>query len=405
MKVNFMLMPETGFFRNLRDLPASISLSAVVAGLVVAVVSYSGPILIILEAAKKGGLSEAQTSSWVWAIVVGNGLTTIFLSLYYRQPITTPWSTAGAALLAISLVEYPYGQAIGAYILVGIAMILLGLSGWFARAMRLIPQPIVLGMLAGVLLRFGIGLFAALPERPIMVMVMVAVYFGLRRFKFRAPTLGALVVGMVIAALGGELHIPDLSLALTVPQFTAPEFSLHAAVGLALPLFALALTSQYAPGQGVLRASGYEAPINRILTVTGIMSSVIAFFGGHGVTLGALTAAIVTNPEAHPDPHKRYAAAVCTGLWHVLLGSFGAGVIALFAAFPAALAASVAGLALSATIGSSLAGAMADPALRDAALAAFLCTAANFTLFGVGAPFWGLVVGVAVYLILRQRTV
>jgi benzoate membrane transport protein len=389
------------FWRNLRDLPDSLTLTAVIAGFLVVLVGYTGPILIVIQAAQAGNLTQAQTASWLWAIAVGNGVTTMLLSLRYRQPLTAPWSTAGAALLVTSLTHFTLPQAVGAYMVCGVAIALVGASGIFGRAMALVPQPVVLGMLAGILLRFGIAIFTTLPEQPLLVIAMLTIFFWLKRRGFSAPTVGALLVGVTLAALSGQLHIQNVNLMLTLPHITLPEFTLDALLSLALPLFALSLSTQYAPGQAVLRSAGYEAPINGILGITGGLSVFWGLFGGNGVTLGALTAALVTNPEAHPDPTKRYAAAWAAGAWYTLFGMFGATILSLFAGFPPALVATIAGLALTGTILSSLSSALAYPEGRDAALVAFLCAAANFTLLGIGAPFWALVVGIAVHALLR----
>jgi benzoate membrane transport protein len=395
---------ETTFWRNLRDFPRVLSLAGLSGGFLVVLVGYTGPLLIVLEAARAGGLSQAETASWVWACTIGNGLLTVLMSLWYRQPITSPWSTAGAALLVTSLAVYPLPQAIGAYMLSAIAVALLGCSGLFGRAMALIPQPIVLGMLAGILLRFGIGVFSTLPTRPVMVISMIVAFYLMRAWGFRAPTLGVLLIGLVIAALADDLQAIDLTLTLTRPHLTVPEFSLDATFGLAMPLFILAVTSQYATGQAVLRSHNYQPPTNGILIITGIASLLLAPFGGHGQTLGALTAAFVMNPDIDPDLSKRYSAAVVSGLLYIAFGLFGATVVALFAAFPAALVATVAGLALSSVIASSLTGAMAAPQHREAALVAFLCTAANFTLWSIGAPFWGLLGGLLVWAIQEKAS-
>lgn len=403
-----LLPPQPNFWRNLRDLPSAMAVSAVVAGFINVLVSYSGPLLIVLNAANAGGLTMAQASSWVWAIAVGCGVTTILLSLYYRQPITAPWSTAGAALLVTSLTQFTLPQAVGAYIIAGAGAALLGWSGLFGRVMALVPQPIVMGMLGGILLRFGIDVFAKLPDSPVMGLAMIVTFFLLKRQGFRAPTLGVLAIGVIIAALSDQLHFENVFAALAVPVFTLPEFTVKAALTLSIPLLVLALSSQYAPGQAVLRASGYEAPINGILVAMGLASVVIAPFGGHGLNLGALLAAIVTNPDAHPEPNKRYSAGVAVGCWYALFGLFGATVVSLFASLPAALVATVAGLAIIGTITSSLTAAVKEAETRDGAITAFLCTAANFSLLGIGAPFWGLVAGVAVNALLRygkQRAV
>lgn len=395
-----------GFLQNVRDLPSTVSLSGLTAGFIVILISYTGPLLIVLQAAAAANLTPEQTSSWVWALVVGTGIGTMFMSLLFRQPITSPYSTAGAALLITSLVQFPLSEAIGAYIVAALGVMLLGISGLFGRVMRIIPQPVVLAVLAGVLLRFGLGVFNAIddsPTNPLMIISMVAVYFTLKRLKFRAPSLGAMLIGMVIAGTLGQLNFTEVRLAPTLPLVYAPTFTLNAILSLSLPLFALAISSQYAPGQAVLIGNGFNAPLNGILTITGAFSVILAFFGGHGNCLGALTAAIVVGPDAQPDPRKRYGTAVFSGLYHVIVGFFGTTVVDLFRGFPLVFVSTIAGLSLSGIIASSLGGAMEKHDHRDAAIVAFLCTAGDFTLLGIGAPFWGLVAGVAVHLLMQAR--
>jgi benzoate membrane transport protein len=394
------------FLKNFDDLPQSITLSGIAAGFIMVLINYTGPLLIVLQAAQAGNLSPEQTSSWIWAVVVGNGITTILLSLLFRQPITVPYSTAGAALLITSIASFPYSEVIGAYLISSIAIMLLGISGLFGRLMKLIPQSVVMAVLAGVLLRFGLGIFNALddnPNNPFIIVAMVVVYMLLKRIKFAAPSLGAMMTGLILAGVLGMLNFSNVHLAPSLPIVTMPTFSLNATLSLALPLFALAISSQYAPGQAVLLANGYDAPINGILTLTGLSSAILAFFGGHGNVLGALTAALLVSPDAQPDIDKRYASAVASGVFHILLGIFGATVIALFAGFPAVFVSTIAGLSLSGIIANSLFGAMEKPEARDAAVLAFLCTAGDFKLFTIGAPFWGLVVGTSVYFLMSFR--
>jgi benzoate membrane transport protein len=402
--------PASGRFsdlvRSLRDLPGSLTISSFTAAFIVILITYTGPLLIVLQAAKAANLSPEQTSSWVWSVMVGNGVATILMSLLFRQPITSPYPTAGAALLVTSIAQFSFSEAVGAFILSWVAVVLLGMSGLFGRVMRLVPQPVVLAVLAGVLLRFGLGIFNALddhPLNPLMIGAMIAAFFWLKRVKFRAPSLGAMLIGVLIAAASGQMNFTGVSLVPTVPVFTMPVFTLNAALSLALPLFVLAISAQYAPGQAVLLANGYDAPLNRILTISGLVSMVFALFGGHGNSLGALTAAIVVGPDAQPDHSKRYATAVVSGSLHIAFGLFGSAVVDLFGAFPSVFVSTIAGLSLSAVIGSSLGGAMEKPDMRDAALIAFLCTAGDFTLFGIGAPFWGLVIGVAVHVLMTFR--
>jgi len=389
--------------RNLRDLPRALTPSALLSGLLVIVIGYASSLVIVFQAASAAHLTPGQTSSWVLAITVGTGISCIIMSLWFRQPVIAAWSTPGVALLVTSLPNYAYGEAIGAYLIVGVAITVLGFSGLFGRIMALVPTPIVLGMLGGILIRFGIDAFNAIPEAPLIVIPMIVIYFVLRRVRFRAPTAIALILGIVLAALTQTIHTDAFSLALAAPEWTAPIFSLKALLGLALPLFALALTSQNAPGQAVFKTEGYDAPIDKALIVTGIGSILTAPFGGHGVTLAAITAALVAGKEAHPDPDKRYSAGVATGFWYIVTGIFGTTIVALFAGLPAALIAATSGLGLFSTISASISAALANSEGRESALAAFLCTAANFSLFGIGAPFWGLVVGLGVHWILTFR--
>jgi benzoate membrane transport protein len=394
-----------GVLRNLRDLPGALTIPAVLSGLLVIVIGYASSLVIVFQAASSANLTPEQTSSWVLAITVGAGAASLIMSLWFRQPVVSAWTTPGVALLVTSLPDYAFGEAIGAYIIVGVAITLLGFSGLFGRVMALVPTPVVLGMLAGILIRFGIGAFNAIPTAPLIVLPMIVVFFVLRRLQFRAPTVAALAVGITAAALTGTIQTDVLSLALATPEWTEPQFTIQAALGLALPLFVLALTSQNAPGQAVLRAAGYKAPIDKALVVTGILSVITAPFGGHGLTLAAITAALVTGPEAHPDPDKRYSAGVATGFWYIVTGIFGTAIVALFTGLPAALIAATGGLGLFGAIMSSISGAMNDSGGREGALAALLCTAANFSLFGIGAPFWGLVVGLLVHWIMTARRV
>lgn len=390
----------TPVMQNIRDLPRAVSLSAILSGLLVVIVGYASSLVLVFQAATNAHVDSPHLSSWVLAITLGSGFCCIIMSLWFRQPVIAAWSTPGIVLLSNTLVNYPFSEAIGAYLIAAVAIILLGFSGMFGRVMRLIPQPIVMGMLAGVLINFGFELFQSFPQSPVMVFAMLLIFFVMKRMGFRAPTIGALVVGLIIAALRQEIHLDGLQLTLAAPVWTAPTFSIGALLSLALPLFTLALTGQNAPGQAVLRNAGYEVPINNALTVTGLGSLLSAPFGGHGITLAAITAAMVTSPEAHHDPDKRYAAGVATGVWYILTGVFGATLITLFGGLPVPLIHAISGLALTGAIASSLSASMAEPTSREGALVAFMCTAANFSLFNVGAPFWGLVFGVLTHLIL-----
>lgn len=379
----------------MRDLPRVTSTSAVLAGLIAVVVAYTGPLVLVIQAAERAGLDRSVVSSWIWALTAGSGVISLPLSLWYRQPIVAAWSIAGSALLVTELGRFRIEEAVGAYLVAGIATAVLGWSGLFGRMMSLVPAPVVMGMLAGVLLRFGIGLFTALPGRPLIVLAMLAAFLVLRWRRVRAPTVGALAAGVLAAVLSNDVRLASVSLEIATPVWIWPVFSVGALLSLALPLFVLAIASQDAPGLAVLRAAGYTTPPDGPILLTGLASIVTAPFAGHGLNLAALMAAICSSPEAHPDSDRRYAAGVAAGVWFILFGMLGATAVSLFAALPRELIAAVAGLAMVPSLVSSLTGATAQDEHREGALFALLVAASDVTLLGIGAPFWALLLGVA----------
>lgn len=372
----------------------------IVAGLISVIVNYGGTFILVFQAARVAGLGPELTASWVWSVSIGVGLTGLFLSWRYREPIITAWSTPAAAFLVTALATTSYAEAVGAYILSAVAFVLLGVSGYFEKVIRLIPPGIASGLLAGILLQFGIGAFGGASVDPVLVGLLVLAYLLLKRLAARYAVVGILVIGLVFLLVQGRTDLSGLQLQVAMPIFTMPEFTLNAALSVALPLFLITLTGQYMPGMLVLRNDGFKTSANPIVTVTGLGSLVMAPFGSHAFNIAAITAAIATGREAHEDPTKRWIAGIAAGCFYGLVGVFGVTLAAVFMAFPATFITTLAGLALLGTIGSSLAGAMAEPASREAALITFLASAANITLLGVGGAFWGLVIGLIAHMLL-----
>lgn len=380
------------------DLPHPI-----VAGLISVIVNYGGTFILVFQAAKIAGLSPELTASWVWSVSIGVGVTGLMLSWYFREPIITAWSTPAAAFLVTALATTPYAEAVGAYIISALAFVLLGLSGTFEKVIRLIPASIASGLLAGILLQFGIGAFGGATIDPLLVGGLIVAYVLLKRFTARYAVVGILVLGIGFLLVQGRVDFSNLSLTLAAPIFTMPVFSLNALLSVALPLFLITLTGQYMPGMLVLRNDGFKTSANPIVTVTGLGSLIMAPFGSHAFNVAAITAAIATGREAHEDPRKRWIAGIAAGCFYVLVGVFGVTLAAVFMAFPATFITTLAGLALLGTIGGSLAGALADPKTREAALITFLASAANINLLGIGGAFWGLVIGLVAYILLNGQ--
>ncbi len=379
------------------------SLSTIAAGFVTVLVGFASSAAIVFQAAQALGATPAQTSSWMWALGIGMGATCIGLSLRWRMPVVTAWSTPGAAMLVASAAGVPMAEAVAGFLLSALLITIAGFSGVFERMLGRIPLSLASAMLAGVLLRFGIDAFAAIGTEPALVLAMLGTWLLARRLWPRYAVILTLLAGIAVAAAGGLLHAGHLRLELARPVWTTPHFSLASVLGVALPLFVVTMASQNVPGVAVIRASGYAVPVSPAIGWTGVANLLLAPFGGFALNLAAITAAICMGPEAHPDPARRWQAAVWAGVFYLAIGLFGATVAGLFAAFPHALVVAIAGIALLGTLGGSLAAALSEEGQREAAMVTFLVTASGIAMLGIGAAFWGLVAGVIVRQVLRRR--
>lgn len=382
---------------------ADTSPSTLVAGVVAMLTAYTSSLVLMFQAGQAAGLDSARIASWIWALSIGMALCSIGLSLRYRAPVVVAWSTPGAALLVSSLPGVPYGEAIGAYLFSAALLWLCGVTGSFERIMRAIPGSLAAALLAGILFRIGVQICQAMEVQPLLVAGMFGGYLLARRRWPRYAVLVALVLGSALAAGTGQLDFGDVHLALAVPVWTTPAFSLSAVVSIGLPLFVVAVASQNMPGLAVLRSEGYRTPAAPLISTTAGVSALLAPFGAHGVHLAAITMAICSGPQAHPDPARRYTAAVWCGLLCGLAGLFGTTLAALFAALPAALVISIAALALLGAIGSGLTQAMQAPGEREAALVTFLVSASGMVLWGIGSALWGLLAGLLTLWLTRPR--
>lgn len=387
----------------MKDLFNDCSVSAVVAGMIATMISYAGPLVIIFHAAEAGGLSHDVLSSWVWAVSMGSAVLGALLSLRYRVPVVIAWSIPGSALLVTALPELGLEQAIGAYLVANLVLLVIGISGAFDRIIARLPGSIAAGMQAGILFSFGAEVFRALPVQPTLVLAMFATYVLMRVRQPRYAVAAVLLVGALVTVLSGQFRSEALVLELASPRLIAPQFSITALFSLALPLVLVALTGQFMPGMAVLRNAGYAVPASPLISASALGGALLAPFGCHGLNLAAVTASLCTGREAHEDPRRRYVAAVSGSVLYLLLGIAGATLMSLFAAFPAALIAALAGLALYGAISEALARSLSEPAERDAGLFTFLVTASGVSFLGLSAPFWGLLFGLAAHALPRLR--
>lgn len=368
--------------------------SVIASALVAAIVGFGGTIALVVSAAVAVGANPDQIASWVTTICLAMVAETAILSWRHKMPIVTAWSTPGAALIAAST-GFDIHAAVGAFILTALALIATGLFSPLMKLVARIPVSVSSGMLAGILSSFVIAAAKSAGADPLLVLPLIAAFFLLRLWNPALAVLGVLIGGIVLAAfLGLSQSAP--SFAVTIPVWIAPDFTFGAALGLALPLYLVTMASQNLAGLAVLRAADYHPPAGELIAVTGFFSLLSAPFGGHTTNLAAISAAICTGPDAHPDHQKRWLTGPAYAICYLVLALGGGYFVSVLAGLPKSLIALVAGLALLAALANAMTIALSKESDRTAAIAAFAVTASGLAFFGIGSAFWGLVIGVAI---------
>lgn len=369
--------------------------AALTAGFVAVLVGFTSSVAIVFQAAQAFKATPEQLTSWMWALGIGMGLCSLVPSLLLRKPVMVAWSTPGAAVLATAGLSggFSMNEAVGAFMLSATLVILFGVTGWFERVMDRIPVAIASALLAGVLTRFGLEAFVAAQTALPLVVLMLTTYLLSKRLQPRYAVPLTLLVAIVYVAVKGGFMPAKVTFELATPVFVKPSFSFAAFVSLALPLFIVTMASQNLPGVAAIRAAGYNMPLSNIITLTGVATLILAPLGAFALNLSAITAAICMGRDVHPDPDKRYTAAVSCGAIYIVIGLFGGAITGVLTAFPKELIAAIAGLALLGSIGGGLAMAVKDESHREAAIITFLVTLSGVVIAGVGSAFWGVVAG------------
>lgn len=374
----------------LRDFSAS----TVTAGFVAALVGLTSGITLIFEAARTLGADDAQIASWVAALLVGMGVLTLIPSVILRIPMMVAFSAPGAAILAtLQPGDFSLSEAIGAFIVCGLAMAVAGFARFFERVMNRIPVPLVSALLGGVLARFVISGFADATTAPWLIVITTVTYMVIRRLAPRYAIIGVLMVGGSTAVLSGSIRTEELTLSLARPVYMAPSFNASAILSIGVPLFIVTMAGQNLPGVAALRLAKYDAPISTMIGTTGIGTMALAPFGGFAFNLSAVAAPLCLEAPAHEDPTRRYTAAISNGGFYLLAGLFGTSITGVLNAVPIELVHIVAALALLPTVGNSLANAVRDETHREAAMFTFVVTLSGVSVAKIGSPFWGALAG------------
>ena len=387
-------------FKTLKD---DWSISATVAGFLAVLISYAGPLIIFFQAAQKAEVSNAMMISWIWGISIGAAAAGIFLSIKYKVPVITAWSAPGTALLVTLFPHISLNEAVAAYITSAVVIFLIGITGYFDKLLKWIPQDVAAGMMAGILLQFGLGLFTATDTMPMIVFGMLMVFLIAKRLVPRYAMVWVLISGVVLCLFLGKMNPVNVNFTLAIPQFIAPEWTWNSTLNLTIPLILVSLSGQFLPGMAIMKLSGYDTPAKPIITATSIASLAVACVGGITIVLASITAALCMGKDAHELKEKRYIAGIANGIFYILGGLFAGSIVMLFSLLPKDLVAAVAGLALLGAIATNISVAMKNESHRDAALITFLATASGMHFLGLSSVFWGICIGVIAHLFLTKR--
>ncbi|UNX75899.1 benzoate/H(+) symporter BenE family transporter [Klebsiella aerogenes] len=378
----------------------TLPIPTLLAGFVAVLVGYASSAAIIWQAAAAAGADAGQIAGWMTALGLAMGVSTLVLTLWRKVPILTAWSTPGAALLVSGLQGATLAQAVGIFVFANALILLCGVTGLFARLMKIIPHSLAAAMLAGILLRFGLQAFSGLQDNLLLCGGMFAAWLLCKALYPRFAVVAALAIGGIIALLTGALSPMTNDMVFVAPRWITPQFTPSLLLSVGVPFFLVTMASQNAPGLATIQASGYRVPVSPLIVFTGALALLFSPFGVYSVCIAAITAAICQSPDAHPDAGKRWLAAAAAGFFYLVAGLFGGSITALMAALPPVWIQMLAGLALLGTISGSLYQALGNENERDAAVVTFLVTASGVSLAGVGSAFWGLVIGGISYMLL-----
>ncbi len=374
----------------MRPLP----LTAVMAGLIAVLVSAASNLPLFVQMFDAVNFTPEQSVSSLASMYGALAISGAALCLVFRAPIILGWNTAGLAVLIAEGPRFTPGEAVGALLLAALILTLLGLTGLFDWIARHLPPPLAAALLAGVLLPFVLRGLTAIPTAPALLIPMLLAYLLGRAFAPRWAVPLALLAGLAAAVSTGAVHPGGAHLPVHL-TFIRPVFSAQAFVAITVPSVLLAVASQHLPGLAILSASGYrQVPPRPLVALTGLAGLLAAPFGSITLNLGAITAAICTGPDAHPDPARRFIAGLTCAAGYLALGLNAGVVLALVSVLPVPLLQGLAGLALLGPLLMGREGTMvAEPRWREAALLTLVLTASGFTWLGVSAPVWGLGLG------------
>ena len=403
-KTSFGMEPGPGILSGLRDLPSNLNAHTVSAGLLAAIFGMTGPCMIVINSAMAAHYTTEFTISWLMAVYLGGGLIGLALALRYKAPLAGAWSIPAAVMLTSTLPLFTPQEAVGAYVLAGVILIALGFSGLIGRVMAWLPLPIVMGMIAGAMIRFGVGIVKAVEGMPLACgAALLAFLLSARFLKKMPPIVPALLVGILLTWLNGEFTFTMTDIKVMGLSPVAPTFTLNAFLAIALPVALLVIGADSAQASGALTAAQFKVPINGMVTISGIGTLLVSWFGGHSASIAGPMSAINASDAAGPNREGRYAASVITAVCFIIFGALAPIVMGFMRQVPAELVAIVAGLAMIGVLIQAFNMSFSTGKFKFGAFFSLVIAMSNVTVFKISAPFWALVGGVVISYIIESR--
>ena len=398
-----LLEKGPGFQSGLTDLPKHLNGSTISAGLISTVFGCTGPCLVTAAAAAAAGFTLEETVTWIFGIYVFGGLLGVILATYYKLPISGAYSIPGATLMGTALAGYSFNEAAFAFIIAGVIVLAIGLTGAIGKIMKFLPLEIVMAMVAGAMMKFGAGIVTTTASNPLVCGAAVLAFFLVPRVIKKCPAVvAALIVGFVVAFVSGQFTADLSGMSYIAPQIVLPKFNAQLILSCSIPLAALVMGAENAQAMGVLKTEGYDVPANAMTVWSGVGGIISGLFGAHNANIAGPMTAICASSETGPK-EGRYAASVVNGLTFALFGVVGVYAITFVGGFPAGLANCLAGLAMMNVLIGSLKSAFASGKFKYGAFAAFCVGLSGVTILNVGCAFWALVIGVVVSMICETK--
>lgn len=403
-KKTFNIENGPGFAAGLNGLKSNLNSKTVTTGFVAAVFGCTGPALVTINASAAAGYTTEQTVSWLFGIYVLGGLISIIMALYYKMPIVGAYSIPGASMLAVSLVGFSFNEAGGAFIMAGVIVLLLGISGLMGKVMKFLPLSIVMGMIAGVMLRFGTNIVNSTMSLPVVCGPAILGYLLAPKISKKfSPILAALIVGVIAIIATGGLNMESFELRYIAPQIVTPVFNFASILSVSVPLAALVVGAENAQAVGVLYAQGYKPPVNSMTIISGIGGILSGFVGGHNANIAGPMTAICSSEEAGDDKEGRYGASVVNGILFATFGLLASFAMAFIKVIPLPLVNVLAGLAMVGVLIGSFRDGFGKGRFKTGAFTALIVGASGITVLHIGSAFWALLLGVIVSLICEKK--